>query len=156
PADGASPRQRIFVFTTTTTVALTLPSGTPHAEGFATGPKSFDLTGDVALADDGVAPGSDACQPITSSVAGKIALITFSGMCGSAAPLTIAKAAGAIGVILADAVNDDPRAFTGSAAANLPGLAIGRTDGAALAAAVAAGPVTVTLHSQPFGVERDG
>jgi hypothetical protein len=156
PADGASPRMRIFVFTTTTITALTAPSGTPHSEGFATGPKSFDLTGDVAIADDGVAPGNDACQPITSSVAGKIALITFSGVCGSTATVNNAKAAGAIGVLLADGANDDPRRFTGSAAANIPGLAIGKTDGEALAAAVAAGPVTVTLHSAPFGVERDG
>lgn len=83
-------------------------------------------------------------------------LITFSGVCGSAATVNNAKAAGAIGVILADGALDDPRAFAGSAAANLPGLAIGKSDGEALLAAAAAGPVTVTLQSAPFGVERDG
>jgi hypothetical protein len=156
PADGLSPRQRIFLFTTSTVIALTTPAGTPHAEGFSAPPHAFDLTGAVAIADDGVAPGNDACQPITSNVAGKIALITFSGVCGSAATVNNARAAGAIGVILADGALDDPRAFAGSATANIPGIAIGKTDGEALAAAVAAGPVTVTVHSAPFGVERDG
>jgi hypothetical protein len=156
PADGLSPRQRIFLFTTNSVIALTTPAGTPHAEGFSAPPHTFDLTGAVAIATDGTAPLNDACQPITSNVAGKIALITFSGVCGSAATVNNAKAAGAIGVILADGALEDPRAFAGSAAANLPGVAIGKTDGETLAAAVAAGPVTVALHSAPFGVERDG
>jgi hypothetical protein len=51
---------------------------------------------------------------------------------------------------------EDPRSIGGSAAANIPGLAIGKTDGAALAAAVRAGSVTVTLQSAITGVERDG
>ncbi|HET7500351.1 MAG TPA: M36 family metallopeptidase, partial [Kofleriaceae bacterium] len=156
PADGRSPRMRIFLFSTISLTTLTTPLGAIRSESFSAPPHSFDLTGAVALAEDGVAPGSDACQPITSDVAGKIALITFSGVCGSAATVNNAKAAGAIGVILADGTLDDPRAFAGSAAANLPGMAIGMTDGAALAAAVAAGPVTVTLQSTPFGTERDG
>ena len=156
PADGLSPRQRIFLFTTSTIVALAAPTGSPHAEGFSAPPHTFDLTGAVAIASDGTDPASDACQPITSDVAGKIALITFSGVCGSAVTVNNAKAAGAIGVILADGALEDPRAFAGSAAANIPGLAIGKTDGETLAAAVAAGPVTVALHSAPFGVERDG
>src|SRR5262249_53465539 len=46
--------------------------------------------------------------------------------------------------------------FAGNAAANLPTLAIGDADGQALAAAVAAGPVEVTLHSAKIGPERDG
>ena len=156
PADGRSPRMRIFLFSTSTVTALTAPSGAVHSEGFSAAPHTFDLTAEVAIADDGVAPGNDGCQPIASGVAGKIALITFSGVCGSAATVNSAKAAGAIGVILADGTLEDPRAFGGSAAANLPGLAIGKSDGEALAAAVAAGPVTITLQSAPFGVERDG
>jgi hypothetical protein len=156
PADGLSPRMRIFLFTTSTVIALTTPAGALHAEGFSAPPHTFDLTGAVAIADDGAAPVNDACQPITSDVAGKIALITFSGVCGSAATVNNAKAAGAIGVILADGALEDPRAFAGSAAANIPGVAVGKTDGETLAAAVAAGPVTVTLNGAPFGVERDG
>jgi hypothetical protein len=156
PADGRSPRMRIFVFTTSTVASITTPAGAIRSEGFSAAPHTFDLTGAVAIVDDGVAPGNDGCQPITTDLRGKIALITFSGVCGSAATVDNARAAGAIGVILADGALDDPRAFAGSVAANIPGLAIGMTDGAALAAAVAAGPLTVTLDAAPFGVERDG
>jgi hypothetical protein len=156
PSDGRSPRMRIFLFSTTTVTALTAPSGGVRSEGFSAAPHSFTLTGTLVAASDGVAPSNDGCQPITNDLTGKIALLTFSGVCGSAATVNDAKAAGAIGVILADGTLDDPRAFAGSAAANIPGLAIGRTDGEALQAALAAGPVTVTLQSAPFGVERDG
>jgi large repetitive protein len=156
PADGRSPRMRIFVFTTTTQTALTTSTGGVRTEGVSAPPHVFELTGTVAVGDDGVAPAGDGCQPHVADLTGKIALITFSGLCGSAATVNNAKAAGAIGVILADSVNEDPRPFAGSAAANLPTLAIGKTDGQALAAAVAAGAVTVSLTSAQFGVERDG
>jgi hypothetical protein len=156
PADGRSPRMRIFLFTTSTVTTLTAPAGALVSEGVSAPPHTFELTGTVATVEDGVAPGNDGCQPITTNIAGQIALITFSGVCGSAATVNNAKAAGAIGVILADSALDDPRAFAGSAAANIPTLAIGKTSGEALAAAVAAGTVTVTLQSAPFGVERDG
>ncbi|TMQ13896.1 MAG: hypothetical protein E6J90_27630 [Deltaproteobacteria bacterium] len=156
PADGARPRMRMFLWTAGTNTALSTPAGTVRSEAFATGPRSFDLIGDVALATDGTAPNDDACQPVTSNVSGKIALVNFSGVCGSTATVNDVRAAGAIGIILVDPANDDPRAFTGSAAANIPGLAIGKTDGAALQAAVAAGTVTVELQSAPTGPERDG
>ena len=155
PADGGSPRMRVFLSTTSTVTTLTTPAGTLPSEGFSAPPNRFELTAPIAVARDGVAPVDDGCQPITSDVAGKIAVLTFSGVCGSLATVNDAKAAGAIGVILIDGTLDDPRAFAGSAAANIPGLAIGKTSGAALLAALAAGPVTVTLSSAPFGVERD-
>ncbi|HET7504904.1 MAG TPA: M36 family metallopeptidase [Kofleriaceae bacterium] len=158
PLDGARPRMRMFLWTAGTQTNLTTPLGTPHSEAFAAGPRNFDLTGDLVAVTDATAPTDDGCQPITNAaaVAGKIALVTFSGVCGSAATVNNVKAAGAIGVVLADGALDDPRGFAGSAAANIPGLAIGKTDGAALVAALAAGPVSVTLHSQVSGPERDG
>jgi hypothetical protein len=156
PADGARPRMRMFLWTAGTVTALNGPTGTPHSEAFTTGARTFDLTADVAAATDGTAPNDDSCQAITSDVKGKIAFITFSGVCGSAVTVNNAKAAGAIGVILADGANDDPRAFAGSAAAGIPGLAVGKTDGLAIAAALAAGPVTIELSSNVSGPERDG
>ncbi|HMG23338.1 MAG TPA: M36 family metallopeptidase, partial [Kofleriaceae bacterium] len=156
PADGGIPRMRIFLFTTNTVTGLTTPLGLPHSEGFSAPPHTFELTGTVAAGDDGVAPANDGCQPYTSDVTGKIVLITFSGVCGSLATVNNAKAAGAIGVILADGAQEDPRSFAGSAAANIPGVTIGLTDGAALAAALAAGPVSVEIQSAIAGPERDG
>ncbi len=156
PADGSRPRMRMYLWTSGTTTSLTTPSGVITSESFAAGPRNFNLTAEVVAGTDATAPTTDGCQPITSAVAGKIVLLTYSGTCGSAATVNSAKAAGAIGVVLADGQLDNPRAFAGSAPANIPGLAIGKTDGAALAAAIAAGPVTITLKSAVSGPERDG
>jgi hypothetical protein len=155
PGDGARPRMRMFLWTSGTNTALSAPSGVIRSESFANGPRNFDLTGQLVTVTDAVAPANDGCQPYTG-VTGKIVLVTFSGACGSAVTVNNAKAAGAVGIILADGALDDPRSFAGSAAANIPGLTVGMTDGAALAAAIAAGPVTVELQSAVTGPERDG
>jgi len=156
PGDGASPLMAMFLWSSGTKTALSTPAGLVRSEAFVAAPHVFDLTGDVAIVNDGVAPGNDGCQPIRAGVAGKIALATFSGACGSATIVGNVAAVGAIGVILVDGTLDDPRLFAGNAAAGIPGLAIGATDGAALAAQVAAGTTTVELSSAPTGPERDG
>jgi hypothetical protein len=156
PADGLSPAMNMFLWTPGTNTSLETPAGAITSEAFSAGPHNFEFTGELVAALDGTAPTDDGCQPHTRDLTGKIGVITFSGACGSAVTVNNAKAAGAVGVILIDGALDDPRAFAGSAAANIPGLAIGRTDGLALLAQLAAGPVTVTLHSAPTGPERDG
>jgi len=156
PADGARPTMNMFLWTAGTLTGLAGPTGTPRTEPMAAGPRNFDLVGQLALATDGTAPMDDACETITSNVAGKIAIMNFSGVCGSLQTVNSAKAAGAIGVVLVDPALDDPRAFAGSAAANIPSVAMGKTDGAALIAALTAGPVTVELTSAVSGPERDG
>jgi hypothetical protein len=156
PADGARPRMRMFLWSAGTITGLTGPTGALHTQAFAAGPHNFDLAGNLVEVADGTDPTNDGCQPITNTVAGKIVLVTFSGVCGSAATVNNAKAAGAIGVVLADGASDDPRGFAGSATANIPGLAIGKTDGLNLHNALASGPVTVELQSKVSGPERDG
>jgi hypothetical protein len=156
PADGARPTMNMFLWTAGTLTGLAGPTGTPRTEPMAAGPRNFDLVADLAFATDGTAPNDDACETITSDVAGKIAIMNFSGVCGSLQTVNNAKAAGAIGVVLVDPALDNPRAFAGSAAANIPSLAMGKTDGAALEAALAAGPVTLEITSAVQGPERDG
>ena len=156
PADGGRPRMRMFLWTAGTPTSVTVPGGLViHGEAFVAGPRTYDLTGELVAGVDGTAPTNDGCQPLTN-VAGKIALLTYTAVCGSLATVDSAKASGAIGVILVDGQLDNPRAFAGSAAANIPGFPIGKSDGDALRAALAAGPLTVTLHSEISGVERDG
>ncbi|HET9623052.1 MAG TPA: M36 family metallopeptidase [Kofleriaceae bacterium] len=158
PADGARPRMRMFLWTAGTLTGLNGPGGTPHTEAFVAGPRNFDLTGELVAVTDNTAPFDDGCETITNgaALAGKIALVTFSGTCGSLATVNNVAAAGAIGIVLADGGFDDPRAFAGSAAANIPGLAIGKAAEQPLLAALAAGPVTIEITSQIAGVERDG
>jgi large repetitive protein len=156
PADGLSPVMNMFLWTAGLDTALTTDAGSFVSEAFAVGPRAFDFTGELLAALDGTAPTNDGCQPHTRDLTGKIAVVVFSGACGSAATVNNARAAGAAGIILIDGALDNPRAFAGSAAANIPGLAIGRADGQTLLAAMEQGPVSATLHSAPNGPERDG
>ena len=155
PADGARPRMRMFLWTAGADTELTTPGGVVPSDSFSSGPRSFSVTGELAIGSDATAPADDGCQAI-SGVTGKIAVLTYAAQCNSSVAVDDAKAAGAVGVILIDGELDQPRAFGGSAAANLPGLVLGKADGTALKAALASGPVTVTLGSVARGPERDG
>jgi hypothetical protein len=79
------------------------------------------FSGEVAVGTDGVsAPGpvpgtpTDGCEPITSDVAGRIALIDR-GFCGFTIKVANAQAAGATGVIIAENVAGSPPAALGGA-----------------------------------------
>jgi hypothetical protein len=76
------------------------------AAGFGPAPSAASFNGQVVLASDGVAaPGggtaTDACEPITASVAGKIALVDR-GLCTFTVKAKNAQLAGATGVIIAN------------------------------------------------------
>ncbi|HEY7659829.1 MAG TPA: M4 family metallopeptidase [Actinomycetota bacterium] len=67
------------------------------------------VTGDVVLADDGVAPTTNACEPIVNGaeIAGNIALVDR-GVCGFTVKVKNAQDAGAIAVLVADNVWGPP------------------------------------------------
>ncbi|HZJ64254.1 MAG TPA: M36 family metallopeptidase [Kofleriaceae bacterium] len=155
PADGGQPRMRMFLWTAGISVSIASPTGAMRSSRFINGPHSFDLTGDLILGIDTTAPTDDGCQPLTN-VSGKIALVNFSGLCATSTQINNARAAGAIGLLLIDSTFDLPGFFSGSATANLPALTTDVAGGDALRAALATGPVTITLHSQVSGPERDG
>jgi hypothetical protein len=155
PADGSQPRMRMFLWTSGIAVSVASPTGPMRSNRFLNGPHTFDVTGDLVLGVDITAPTDDGCQRLTN-VTGKIALVNFSGLCSTATQVDNAKAAGAIGLLLIDSTFDEPGLFGGSATANLPGLTTDVAGGNALRAALAAGPVTFTLHSAVSGPERDG
>lgn len=102
-----------------------------------------DITGDLlnTPADD-----ADACAPLPAGyAAGKILLIEANGFaCGSVAKGTNAVNAGAIGFMI---IGDDDLLETGiTGVAQIPGILVTATDGAALQGAVAGGQtVTVTF-----------
>jgi len=109
------------------------------------------VTGEVMLADDGVAPGSDACTAIAAGqLAGKIALIDR-GVCGFVLKAKLAQDAGAIGVIIADNVAGAPP--PGMAGVDptvvIPSVRITLADGNAIKAALLSGPVQATLSVDP-------
>lgn len=73
------------------------------AATFGTAPSAANFNGQVVLASDGGGPGTatDGCETITSSVAGKIALVDR-GLCTFTVKAKNAQLAGATGVIIAN------------------------------------------------------
>lgn len=117
------------------------------------GPASFGpaltiagTTADLALGLDGVGVSGDACEPITSNVAGKIALVDR-GTCTFVVKVKNAQNAGAIAVLVADNAPGAPPAGLGG---NDPTITIfsariQQVDGAALKAALVNQNVNVTI-----------
>jgi large repetitive protein len=153
PDDGLSPVMNMFLWSGAGTTVLTTLAGTPSSAVFVNGPRFFDLTGTVVLAQDRTGGTHRACTRVTNTVSGKIALIEFDNTCNSATAVNNLRSAGAIGVIAMIAIPGlGAQPLTGSTTANLPGLVIGFDDGRALEAAL---PATVTLH-RTTTTEHDG
>ncbi|APR85793.1 Chitinase [Minicystis rosea] len=158
--DGGSPRMQMFVWDgiSATTLGVqplnqTLPNGVAEF-----GPQSFDLSGQVVLVNDGMAPVTDACQAITGNLAGKIALIDR-GTCTFKSKAQRAQAAGAIGMILINNNAGEAPPYMpnaqGNGPINIPSMSITLEDGNAIKAALANGAVTVTMN-RALSVDHDG
>jgi hypothetical protein len=158
PADGASPRMQVFVWSGPETRRLTLTPGGEVATGSASfGQTNFNFTANVVAADDGTGTRSDGCEPITNNVAGQIALIDR-GTCTFKLKAVNAANAGAIGMILANnRAGNPPGLGDGDPAGpvNIAVLSVTQADGASLRAALGNGPVLATMY-RLVGVERDG
>ncbi|HSS00536.1 MAG TPA: M36 family metallopeptidase [Kofleriaceae bacterium] len=153
PDDGLSPTMNMFLWTGLATTSLTTPTGSPPTAQFFTGPRFFDLTGQLVLTVDRTGGTHRACGRVTAAVAGRIALFEFDGTCSSTTAMANLRSAGAIGAVGMIAVpGTTAQVLTGSATANIPGLAVGFDDGLALEAAL---PVTVAMH-RTTTIERDG
>lgn len=108
------------------------------------------LSGQVVLADDGVAPGSDACTPLVNlaAVAGKVALVDR-GTCTFSVKALAAQQAGAIAVIVADnAPGTPPPALAVDSAVTIPVVRVTQNDGNILKATLATS-ATVQVSFRP-------
>jgi hypothetical protein len=155
PGDGEPPRLQMYVFSGPSVADLTVVtpasiSGTKRTAIAGFGVDAFDLTGTVALAsDDQGADPFDACEPLTTNLTGKIALV-HRGLCSFVQKAQNAQAAGAIGCIVSNVPgsaqpNEPPFMGGTSAAITIPVLALALADGQALEGALASEP-TVRLH----------
>lgn len=152
PFDGESPWMELALFSPKSyTAGLTVPelgaSFTVKPAVF--GPKVFDFSAELVLADDGVGTPSDACQPLVNDVAGKIVLIDRGGGCIFVPKAETALAAGAAGVIL---VNNKPGEGSfrpgrevGAPNPQIPTVGLSMEDGATLKAALLNGPLVADL-----------
>jgi len=114
PADGASPRIQMYVWTPEETVALRVGApagvaGTYAAAGASFGPASFVSAGELVATADGCTS-----LPLTPLLEGKIALLA-SGPCDAATQVLNAQGAGAIAAIVA-ATSDAPEPLRGEPA----------------------------------------
>jgi len=153
--DGQSPHIFVNLEGAGADATVTTPSGTLRGMPFLGGPLDFELTADAALLTDQFPPTDDGCDLLTSDVVGKIAVAVSSDVCGPLSQISSAQFSGAVGLILIDRSFDTPRMFR-TLDAPFPVLGIGKTDGAALQAALAGGPLPVAVHSVRLGPERDG
>ncbi len=96
---------------------------------------STAVTGNVALANDGVGVLTNACEPLINVVAGKIVLLDRGG-CTFTVKVKNAQNAGAIGVIVADSVAGCPPAGLGGSdpTITIPSVRISQSDGVLLKA----------------------
>lgn len=160
PSDGLPPRMQVFVWSGKQELKLTTQptdrAAATASAGF--GPPTFDVTASVVLADDGTAPGSDACTPLVNDVTGKIVLIDR-GTCGFKSKVLRAEQAGAVGVIVANNQGTTAAAMGDDATITTPitigSIAVALAEGTALKAELLAAPVTATLH-RLTGIDLDG
>lgn len=148
PGDGASPRLKMFAWSGRSQSSLLVtPPGSSVETGTATfGPSSFDMTGPLALADDGVGSASDGCEPLINDVAGRVVLVDAGGCTFSFKALR-AQSAGAIAIVVVhDAPGSPPLMEDGNPGVFIPALSITLDDGTALKAALQQGPVTAALQ----------
>lgn len=118
----------------------------------AFGPTTFNVTGNLMLVTDGVAPTNDGCEALTNgpAIAGNIALIDR-GLCAFTLKAAAAQAAGAIAVVIANNVAGSIPPGLGGVDPTIviPVVSVTQADGNALKAALAGGGVNVTLGFDP-------
>lgn len=116
------------------------------------------VTGDAILADDGVDPITDACEPLLNGpdFAGKIAIIDR-GTCTFVSKIAAAEDAGAIALIIINNAATAPFSVAANGA-GIPTVMISMADGITLKNAIAAGgTVNITLMADgAAGADRDG
>jgi hypothetical protein len=112
-------------------------------------------TGDVVLADDGVAPGSDACTALPAgSMTGKVGLVDR-GTCAFTIKVKNAQDAGAIAVVVANTA-DAVQGMGGSDdTITIPSLLISLSNGNAIKGELGTSTVNVTLKEVPDAGSED-
>jgi Zn-dependent metalloprotease len=114
----------------------------------------WSVTAEVELADDGVGTGTDACDELVGFTPGKIAMVTMAN-CDErfVTPATNAQAAGAVGVIVVNPINNNVTTMTGPGRLDIPSVILGKDEGNLLRDAIADG-LQVTLKAGGDGSLR--
>lgn len=164
PADGGSPRMQMYLWdskdatfgkdygVTATANGSAISMTAMQRSSFGQG--QFDLSGDVVVFDDGVAPGRDGCTVAANGadMAGKIVIVDR-GTCAFTVKVKNAQDKGAIGVIVVNNVAAGLPGMGGTdATVKIPNIGVSLADGNKIYAEIAAGKtVSVKMfNSRPF------
>jgi len=136
---------------------LVAPStGLYEAAGASFGPQSYSVTAPLVAATDAVAPITDACEPITNTLTGSIALVDR-GTCNFTVKVKNAQNAGALGVLVANSATGVLGGMGGEdPTITIPSVMITYADGQMLRALLGGGAVAVRLDSNlVYGATAD-
>ncbi|HEY0989630.1 MAG TPA: M36 family metallopeptidase, partial [Kofleriaceae bacterium] len=154
PADGFPPRMQVFVWDGKDDRSLGISGRKPATGGAQFGNRNFEFTAPVVLADDGNTAGgsttSDACSPLLAPATGKIVLADR-GLCTFKTKALNIQNAGGVAMILANNVaSATPPGMADDVTITTPitvgALSVLLTEGNAIKADLAAGPVTAQIH----------
>jgi len=159
PADGVSPRMQVLIWSGPERRSLVVPG---VSEEIATntaefGLQEFALSGELSLADDGIAPVSDGCEALGGGAAGTMVVVDR-GLCTFKQKAVNAEAAGAIGLLVANNEAGDPPGMADGdpeGEITIPVFSIDQQAGDAIKAVLNSGGVTASMQRH-VDVERDG
>jgi len=109
PNDGSAPRMQMFLWSGVSGDAFVSVGATDNgafSSAFGPAPTATGVAGPLALANDGVAPTSDACTALPAgSLTGRVAIVDR-GSCDFTVKVQNAQTAGAIAVVIANNLAD--------------------------------------------------
>ena len=152
--DGGRPRMQMFLwpglqFGLPNALTLDSPSGAAgtypaNYARFTPAPTSAGLPGAIVLADDGVAPVNDGCQPYAVP-AGALALVDNSTTCNAYTRTVNAQNAGSAALVIAHNTTADPPILSGSMSppVGIPAIIVSQASGVAIKAGL---PATGSVH----------
>jgi hypothetical protein len=152
--DGGRPRMQMFLwpglqFGLPNALTVDSPSGAAGTypgsyARFTPAPTSAGLPGTIVLADDGVAPVNDGCQPYAVQ-AGSIALVDNSSTCNAYTRTVNAQNGGAEALVIAHNTTSDPPILSGSMSppVGIPAIIVSQAAGVAIKAGL---PATGSVH----------
>jgi extracellular elastinolytic metalloproteinase len=151
PADGSRPRMQMFVWNSVAVGAQVISpfTTTYDAGGAAFGPQTYNVTGELALANPILAD-----VPITGTT-GKIAVIDRGGV-GFNIKVKNAQNNGAIAVIICDNAPGGPASLGGvDATINIPAIRLKQNDCITIKLAMTNGPVMFNMTGSPLTTDSD-
>ena len=167
PPDGSSGRMQMYLWTgqssgdivtihTPASIVGTYPAG---LASFGPAITTTPVTGDLALAYDGVADSLDVCDSIINptDLSGKIAVVRR-GNCSFTSKVLACQNAGAIGVIVVNNLGAAAGMGGSSASVTIPSVMVASWDGQDMIDALVQGDSVNASLSLPlgFGQDRDG